>query len=66
MEEAWRVGSVLFMDVTFLAQILHDLGLPLPAWLGMCCHTVLCDRVAWQVTARWDKAAWDEAGECQC
>lgn len=36
-----RVGSVLFMDVTFLAQILDDLRLPLPAWLGMCCHTVL-------------------------
>lgn len=36
-----RVGSVLFMDVTFLAQILGDLRLPFPAWLAMCCHTGL-------------------------
>lgn len=36
-----RVGSILIMDVTFLAQILDDLRLPFPGWLGMCCHTVL-------------------------
>lgn len=27
-----RVGSILFRDVTFLAQILDDLRLPFPAW----------------------------------
>lgn len=66
-----RVGSILIMDVTFLAQILDDLRLPFPGCLGA---VTPCwqpwDWVAWQVTAwlqaRWDKAAWDDAGMCQC
>lgn len=59
------------MDVTLLAQILDDLRLPFPAWLEMCCHTVLAAMglgglvAAARLQTRRDKAVWDEAGVCQ-
>lgn len=59
------------MDVTLLAQILDDLRLPFPAWLEMCCHTVLAAMglggllAVARLQTRRDKAVWDEAGVCQ-